>query len=168
MLDRKILIGGVLVAVAIFIAYLIYPTFLSDETLIRRLLEGTVESFNHRRAGSCVTALADDYRDASTRLDKSQLRAVLTSVFLRKQNFDAEDGLFLYPARIPEEHLTITIQEGSPPTAEVRAKVLFHRLGDPEGAPLWEVDATAELTKASGEWLVARSRFRELKGRPPF
>jgi hypothetical protein len=166
MSHKQILIGGVLVVMVL--AYLIYPMLLSDETRIRRLLEGTAESFNHRRAGSCVAPLADDYRDATSGLDKRQLQAVLAAIFLRKQNIDPEGGLFLYPAQVPEEHLTITIRDGSPPVAEVRAKVVFHHLSDPGGDPRWEVDATAELTKASGKWLVERSRFRQLAGRPPF
>ncbi len=158
-----LLLGIVAIALA---AYASYRSLASDETRIRWLLEGAARSFNDAHLGGCLEAFDESYRDTSTTptLEHATLASALRHVFL--QRVDGKTRAFLLRVRIPEEALTIRLEAGQQAEATFELDLDEHRRG--AWQPAWQLEVTAQLRKAGGNWLIQRSSHQTTAGKPPW
>ena len=165
-MGRRPLLKLAAVAAAGLAAWLLYPLLLSDEARIRRQIDASLDAFNRARAGSCVSVLAEDFRDETHRADRRAIRGYLAALFISSQN--RVDGRFRYAVRLLEDELRIAVREDGSGRADVTGALAFRDLLSESEEPAWEAAVTALFAKESGDWLVKTASFETRSGRRPF
>lgn len=158
-----LLLGVVAVAVA---AYTGRRMLASDETRIRWLLEDAARSFNEAYLAGCLEAFDNRYQDTSSTpaLDRTMLAATLRYVF--QLRVDLKTKAFLLRVRIPEEELTIQVGR-SGEQAEARFRLDLEEQLEGAWQSAWQLQVTANLQEAGGDWRIRQSSHETAAGRPP-
>jgi hypothetical protein len=165
----KIAIAVAALAVAAFIAWRIRYALLSEEARIRAAIGRTAAGFNAEEAGTVVSILADDYRDAETGLERNEIRLVLFQIFRTERD---KEGRFRWAVEVPEDGTEVSVHraEGKPPEADVkvRARFLERRSRGGEPSPCGTFLFTGHMTDVDGEWRIVRAGRELIEGRWPF
>ncbi len=162
---RKKQIFGV--AAGVLLAYwLVFHAFVSDETRIRRVLQNSVDGFNDTHKKRCISALADDFREETTGLNRDLIGQRLVYLFLKEKHPDM--NAFRFRIELVEDKLEIEVADVSPKTAKVSVLARFSRIVKGEFVPVWDVDIDGGMEKTSDGWKVKRSRHRGVSGKIPF
>jgi hypothetical protein len=157
---RTIIALAILLGIA---GYFLAELLRSDESKIRRAIEGAAADLNAGRSGGVVAILADDFRDASSGATKREIHAYLAGIFLSQQN--RHDGAFRYPATIAPDSWRITV-DGDTASAALTAH--FEDAKSSEGGVVWEIELEVNLERRDGAWRIVRSKHETSSGRPPF
>src|SRR5688572_21364132 len=94
-------------ALAGFGIYRLAMLLVPEETRIHQLIEAMVEAFNDRDAGDCAAGLADDFREETVRLGKSEIHVLLVHLFFAQR--DPRTGESPYRIEVPPERLRVTL-----------------------------------------------------------
>ena len=155
-MGRRIFLGAATATLVALVVYAIWSASVSDETRVRWLLQDAVQDFN-ATSKSCMTPLADDWRDTTVReLDRATLSRAITALFFRF--VDAKSKAFTLHLTLPEDTLQIDTEAGT---------ATFELHLDEAGGALWHVRVDAQLEQVDGAWRVRRSSHETLQGRRP-
>ncbi|MCZ6598614.1 MAG: hypothetical protein O7B99_13325 [Planctomycetota bacterium] len=138
--------------------------FVSDETKIRWVIEDAAEGFNTGDPSDCVADLAKDWRDEKTGLTRRDLQQVLFATFWSDR--DPRTKELLWRVEVPEDLLTITLDEADENRAEVTCTLRFFRKHGESWKLDWAVAIEAEMRDDDG-WKIARTRRMDVEGSQP-
>ncbi len=175
MARKFLIVGGAGIGIGILV-YWFAVTLASDETKIRWMLESLEEAFNDGSARRIGGALAEDFREIDSGLDRQQ--TILAFMGFVRRNLDAESE-FLYRCELAElDDDSISIADGEEKTATVRVIVSFHRRaassgkdgddGSPREKRVSTIAFTGDLIVEEGRWKILRAAHELIDGRRPF
>jgi len=134
----------------------------SDATRIRWRLEEMEEGFNRARLGPCLRAVAKDWRDESSGLERALLAEILRALFFSER--DPDSGRFRFRVELERETLSIELAAGERGRARVQAVAHFAALERGQWTPTWSVRVRADLAWEDGlGWQVHRSEHETLE-----
>ena len=162
---KKVLIALAVLGLLGFGAYRLRLFLASEETRIRWLVESMADSFNERDAGDCVAGLAEDFREETVKLGKTEIHPLLVYLFFKEK--DPKTGKFPFRIEVPRESLKVILgpEEGK---ASLELLARFHEDRGKGSRLVWEALITADLLKKDGAWRVARSTHAPVSGKRPF
>ncbi len=140
-----------------------FTAFASPEKKIRWRLQEMAKDFNLARPGPCTRGLTDDFRDETSGIESQDIRLLLTRMTFSEKNPKTYE--FLYRVALPEEELTIVVDEADPSKAHVDLVATFEKIAKGEWGLHWRVSISADLTNGDGGWQVRRTTHETLEGR---
>lgn len=166
---KKLLLVVPFVLVAVIGVRRIVHILAPDESKIRATVEHMEEGYNGEDLALMLGDIADDWRHASTRLDKATLKRVFFQQFVLERTREGE----LVRSRVRVDHEGLLIEVDEPGTgARLIGEATFQRLVDGEYRDVWQVRVEGALEKRDADWVLVESRHESLRGRslnsPPF
>jgi len=143
---------------------LLYRALASEETRIGWLLQDAARGFNTCRAGRTLEGFAEDFREKTAHLSRTELRGHLVYLFMTRRHPESKE--FRYRVEIEDVRITFASPEES--AARVTLRTVFHFLRRKEFKPVWTVEIDAKLEKRPSGWNVVASTHRRVDGKRPF
>lgn len=129
----------------------------SDETKIRRVVEGMAEGFDRTRMTPILDGLALDYEDETSGATRQDLREALAYLFF--QAVDEHTKRFAYRVEISIGRTTVERD-----AAECELDARFFELRGGADSPAWDVAITARFVRGSDGWRIRRTKYATRAG----
>ena len=125
----------------------------SDESRIRSVVRTMFEGFNDTDLSRVMDGLAPEYVDASSGLDRRDVRDVLIASFF--QDVDSRTHEYLFRAELDEDELRIRFAEDG--SAEVTLAARFHTRARGEEELFWEARVEGRMIDGDDGWQWTRT-----------
>ena len=127
-----------------------------QETQVRRQLLALMEAVERDEGRGLRRFISRDYIDEDTGLEYDELRYALRGDGARYvPRLQEEGGIEFLPP--PPDSKGADSENGEACTVRLRCSILRSRSGGPP-EPYWDLEATLELVRRRGSWVVRRSR----------
>jgi hypothetical protein len=125
----------------------------SDESRIRSVVRSMFDGFNETDLSLVMDGLAPEYVDASSGLERRDVRDVLIASFF--QDVDSQTHEYLFRAELVEDELRIQLAgDGS---AEVALAARFHTRARGEEQLFWEARIEGRMVDGDDGWQWTRT-----------
>ncbi len=128
----------------------------SDETKIRRLCAGMVESFNEQRTSRFLAGLTEDFVDQSSGVRRDEVREALIYAYF--QELDPETKAFLLHAELEDPQFPVEVRDTQPPSASATLTVKIARQRSAGSEVYWNARVEGELVRGASGWQWSMTR----------
>jgi hypothetical protein len=154
------------VAVFVALALVLREALTSEETRVRRALEGGLEAFSEGSVIGCVSRLHGAFEHTTPpRVDRALLAQGLIGYF--KRHTDAATGELNAQASMTPDTLVTEVGEDGEARATFELIIETRESADAVWHESWRADVDATLEREALGWVVREVRSSTRNGRPP-
>ena len=161
---RRVLAVVLIITAFVGTGFVLRRALASDETRIRRLVEGLVDGFNDERAARALRGFARDFLDETSGADRELVHTAVVHLFFTRR--DPETKEFTLRLEVPEDTLIIEVLTPDEAARANGVLRLFQRAAEREEL-LWEVSFQGQLAQIDDRWRFVRSTHETVGGTRP-